>query len=150
MLESRGIAVPPLDFTGNAAGKSYAPLIEGLRAPHRYLERAEDFRALATQYDLVINPSRNESFGMAAIEVLAAGVPLLSSRTGVIEKVQRNPEMMFAPRDPQSLANAFGNLLARWNETDFGVAEAQTRIRERFLIGRTAAALDAAYEKLRG
>lgn len=149
LLESREIAVPSLDFTGNPAGKSYLPLLEGLRTPCRYLERAEDFRALATQYDLVINPSRNESFGMAAIEVLAAGVPLLSSRTGVIDQVQRKPEMLFAPRDPLSLANAFENVLRRWSEIDFGTKDAQDVIRERFLIVRTAENLNSAYSGLR-
>jgi len=64
-------------------------------------------------YDLVINPSRMESFGTAAIEVLAAGVPLLSSRTGVIEQVQESAEMLFPPHRPEALASALKNVLTR-------------------------------------
>lgn len=87
---------------------------------------------------------------MAAIEVLAAGVPLLSSRTGVIEQVQTNPELLFLPKDPASLANALENVFRHWNRIDFGVAEAQRRIREHFLIDRTATELDAVYRELLG
>lgn len=113
-----------------------------------FLGRVEGFRELVRSYDLVINPSRTETFGMAAIEVLAAGVPLLSSRSGVIEQVLTEPAMLFAPHNPQSLAMALENLLTRWHKMDFGVSTAQRAIREHFLIGHTAAKLDASYRML--
>ncbi len=56
---------------------------------------------LTREYELVINASRGETFGMAAIEVIAAGISLLSSRTGVIEKVIENEGLLFEPHiDP--------------------------------------------------
>ena len=87
---------------------------------------------------------------MAAIEVLAAGVPLLSSKTGVIEDVQTNPAMLFEPENPESLAQALRSVLERWSDTDFGVASAQRNIRRKFMIDHAAAALDAAFESLAG
>ena len=105
-------------------------------------------RDLVRGYDLVINPTRMESFGMAAIEVLAAGVPLLSSRTGVIEQVQKREEMLFPPSRPVALAAALQHLLTNWNTVDFGVARAQENIRSRFLIDHTVARIAAAYERL--
>ncbi|MDP2689485.1 MAG: glycosyltransferase family 4 protein, partial [Deltaproteobacteria bacterium] len=35
-------------------------------------------------FDIVVAPSRMESFGMAVLETIAAGVPLLASRTGIL------------------------------------------------------------------
>lgn len=149
ILLAGGMTSPAFDFTSDtpeARAWFSAPEIANVHC--NFLGRVEAFRDLVRGYDLVLNPSRNESFGMAAIEVLAAGVPLLSSRTGVIEQVQPNPEMLFPPRNPKALAHALANVLSRWNEIDFGVQEAQSRIRERFLIDRAAAKVDAAYRDL--
>lgn len=147
LLEEKGIAVPrEFDFTGVMPGPSNNDLkLERLTKTRcNFLGRVEAFRELVLGYDLVVNPSRAETFGMAAIEVLAAGVPLLSSRSGVIEQVLA-PGLLFAPHDPASLAAALETVLARWNETDFGVAQAQSAIREKFLVDRAVQKLDPAY-----
>jgi len=75
-------------------------------------------------------------------------VPLLSSRTGVIEQVLRAPEMLFRPAQPQELFAALQNLFMHWSEIDFRLAEAQGEIRRRFLIEGTVARLRAAYGRL--
>jgi glycosyltransferase involved in cell wall biosynthesis len=145
-------ALPPMtfDFTGDepAASANDLELSRLVSTRCNFLGRVEAFRDLVRDYDLVINPTRMESFGMAAIEVLAAGVPLLSSRTGVIEQVQERKEMLFPPAQPAALAAALRSLLANWIKVDFGVSRAQENIRSRFLIDHTVARLIAAYERL--
>ena len=151
-LLEREKALPPTNFcfTGDEPAISANDLklsrLTSMRC--NFLGRVEAFRDLVRGYDLVINPTRMESFGMAAIEVLAAGVPLLSSRTGVIEQVQEREEMLFPPSRPAALAAALQHLLTNWNTVDFGVARAQENIRSRFLIDHTVARIAAAYERL--
>lgn len=147
MLEARGVMLPAFDFTGDFSEKFYAQTLHNLGAACTPLPRTDNFKALVRSYDLAINPSRNESFGMAAIETLAAGVPLLSSRVGVLEQVLTDT-MLFPAQDPAALARALESLLSRWSDTDLGVAGAQELIRNKFLIERTAAKLDAAYREL--
>jgi glycosyltransferase involved in cell wall biosynthesis len=151
-LLEREKALPPtiFDFTGAepAAGANDLKLSRLISARCNFLGRVEAFRDLVRRYDLVINPSRMESFGMAAIEVLAAGVPLLSSRTGVIEQVQEREEMLFPPSQPAALAFTLRHLLENWNSADFGVSRAQENIRNRFIIDHAVARLTAAYEQL--
>jgi glycosyltransferase involved in cell wall biosynthesis len=147
-LEAIGWSLPAFDFTGDAAGKAYNSVLQKLNAECRFLGRIDAFRDLVRGYDLVINPSRNESFGMAAIEVLAAGVPLVSSRTGVIEQVIERPDILFPPTRPEILAETLGHVLTHWEQIDFGVERAQTNIRGRFLIDKAAAGLDDAYDRL--
>lgn len=150
-LEREG-SLPPLtfDFTGVKPARSENDLkLERLRIVKcNFLGRVEAFRELVRGYDLVINPTRMESFGMAAIEVLAAGVPLLSSRTGVIEQVMRNPEMLFLPHRPEAIASCLKNVFARWTEMDFELDRIQENIRRLFLIDRTVGSLSAAYTQL--
>lgn len=147
ILEEKGVSLPAaFDFTGVKPDPANNDLkLERLKKTRcNFLGRVEAFRELVLGYDLVINPSRTETFGMAAIEVLAAGVPLLSSRSGVIEQVLA-PGLLFATHDPASLAAALETVLTRWNETDFGVAQAQAAIREKFLVDRAVQKLEAAY-----
>jgi glycosyltransferase involved in cell wall biosynthesis len=144
-------ALPPMtfDFTGDKPARRTNDLkLARLATRCNFLGRVETFRDLVRSYDLVINPSRMESFGMAAIEVLAAGVPLLSSRTGVIEQVLESAEMLFPPARPAPLAAALRHVMANWAGIDFAVARAQENIRRRFLIDHTVARLTAAYAGL--
>lgn len=153
LLEQKGAKLPGnFDFTGTEPERANNDLkLERLsKIRCNFLGRVEGFRELVRSYDLVINPSRMETFGMAAIEVLAAGVPLLSSRSGVIEQVQLNPEMLFAPNDPAALAGALENLFRRWSDIGFGIDGAQKLIRAKFLIDHSAARLDQAYRGLLG
>jgi glycosyltransferase involved in cell wall biosynthesis len=138
------------DFTGAQPqlGAADAELSRLVGACCRFLGRTEKFKDLVLGYDLAINPSRMESFGLAALEVLAAGIPLLSSRTGVIERVQERAEMLFAPSDPAALAEALHRMFTRWSELDFGVVRAQELIRQLFPIEREASSLDAAYRRV--
>jgi glycosyltransferase involved in cell wall biosynthesis len=150
-LEQTGALLPiQFDFTGLPpdAGENDLQLTRLASTRCHFLGRTDEFRSLMLGYDLVINPSRMESFGMAAIEVLAAGVPLLSSRTGVIGEVQERPEMLFPPGRPNALAASLQNLLSRWSEIDFGVARAQENIRRKFLVDHTVTRLATVYDRL--
>jgi glycosyltransferase involved in cell wall biosynthesis len=152
-LEQQG-TLPKLqvDFTGAmpAPGDNDLKLSRLGNVACNFLGRVEKFRELVREYDLVVNPSRMETFGMAAVEVLAAGVPLLSSRTGVIEDVQTNPAMLFEAANPASLAQALRGVLGGWSEMDFGVAPAQRNIRQKFMIDHAAAAFDETLKELAG
>ncbi|MCC6946289.1 MAG: glycosyltransferase family 4 protein [Bradyrhizobiaceae bacterium] len=153
LMAERGARLPrQIDFTGdfpspaeNDLGLSRVP---GVR--FEFLGRVETFRDLVRSYDLVINPSRSDSFGMAAIETLAAGVPLLSSRTGVLPEVIQCEHMLFPPQRPEALALALDRLTRDWSMLNLGVVEAQEIIRERFSIERTAATVDRLYGNLVG
>ncbi len=151
-LLSQSSALPGLqiDFTGTMPKRGENDLKLGFLAEVecRFLGRVEKFRELVRGYDLVINPSRMETFGMAAVEVVAAGVPLLSSRSGVIEKVIASEAMLFAPNDPGALASALRNLFTRWSEIDFRLAQSQQNIRDRYMIDHAAAALHRSLTEL--
>jgi glycosyltransferase involved in cell wall biosynthesis len=140
-----------VDFTGRAPDPKKNDLKLGRiekYADCNFLGRVEDFRGTVLSYDLVINPSRHESFGMAAMETLAAGVPLLTSRTGVIGQVLDLEHMLFRPHDPEDLARALLNLMDNWERLDMGLAGCQNKILEKFNIDTTVDKLTEAYGAL--
>ena len=103
-----------------------------------FLGRQEAFVELVRRYDLVINPSRQETFGMAAVEVLAAGVPLLSTKTGVMGHVQSDSSMLVPPAQPRDMAEAIGYIWKNWETVNFNVSDCQSQIRKRFMTDSMA------------
>ena len=101
-----GLPALTLDCTGSPPDPQVTDMRLGKqrRGKFNFIGRVEQFVELVRGYDLVIHPSREESFGLAMLEVLAAGVPLVCSRAGVIERVQENGALLFEPNDPASQA----------------------------------------------
>lgn len=97
-----------------------------------FLERTEDFAARLADYDLVINASRRETFGMAALEALAAGRVLVSSRTGVVERVIDDPRLLFRPADPSDLARALAGLPELWTTAGPMIDAGRQRLRDTY------------------
>ncbi len=65
-------------------------------------------------YDLFCVPSATEALGVANIEALAAGIPVISTRVGGIPEVldQGNNGWLVEPGDPAALANAIRECIA--------------------------------------
>ncbi|ABK44916.1 glycosyl transferase, group 1 [Magnetococcus marinus MC-1] len=99
---------------------------------HRFIGFHEDFITLVQGYDLVLNPSHQESFGLAALEVIAAGIPLLSSRCGVIEQVIDTPDFLFPAGDAPALAQALLRMQSQWPPPIPLLSRFQQRLRQQF------------------
>jgi N-acetyl-alpha-D-glucosaminyl L-malate synthase BshA len=65
------------------------------------------------QADLFVLPSEQESFGLAALEALAAGVPVVACQVGGLPEVVRDGKTgrLVPPHDPRALAVAVLDLL---------------------------------------
>jgi glycosyltransferase involved in cell wall biosynthesis len=99
--------------------------------------------------DLVLVPSRKESFGMARIETIAGGVPLLTSRTGIAPYIMgEDSPWTFSPGDPDSLAEAWLCLPSVWPERQEAVIRWQQKLREEFMMDKTTEKLIKVYNKI--
>jgi N-acetyl-alpha-D-glucosaminyl L-malate synthase BshA len=67
----------------------------GLRDCVRFLGERGDMVALLQQSDLFLLPSQSESFGLAALEAMACGVPVVASDVGGVSEVVADGETGF-------------------------------------------------------
>jgi len=90
--------------------------------------------------DLLVLPSRRESFGLALAEAMACGLPVVATTAGAIPEVVENgvTGLLVPPDDPEALANAVVSLLSdRPRMQAMGAVGAQ-RVREHFTWHKVA------------
>lgn len=100
--------------------------------------------------DLFLLPSRNEAFGLAALEAMACGVPVIASRIGGLPEVVEHgvTGLLFDPDDTEAMAAAAIRLLSdpaghrRMSEA------AAARARERFDAARIVPRYEALYRRV--
>lgn len=100
-----------------AYGRELATRIEARGLTDRVTLRREsvsdpELRSLYAAADVYVFPSSRQSYGQAPLEALAAGTPVIvSAGAGVSEVLRDRPGVrVVAPRDPDALATAIGQL----------------------------------------
>jgi glycosyltransferase involved in cell wall biosynthesis len=112
----------------------------------RLLGRVEDAAALMHWFDVLAVPSLREPFGTVAAEALAAGTPVVATRSGGMEEYVR-PGVdgeLIEPGDPRALAEALDAVLARASST---VAAARAEAGARFDPDAVADAVAACFRE---
>ena len=126
-----------LDFTGDRpSGPEFDKLLAQSR-PYtlNFIGRSDNFIGLVRKYDLVVQPTQCESFGLAGFEVLSGGVPMLTTRVGDVVKVLKDSKWLCSPYSPADLASKLAIIAKTWGEPPFPIEEIQNRIRKDFHIG---------------
>lgn len=97
--------------------------------------------------DLYVQPSRREGFGVALVEAMATGLPVVATRSGGPEDiVTADSGLLVDPSDPEALAEGIGDALARLR--DFDSPAIASGIAARYGPKRVGAALVAIYREV--
>jgi glycosyltransferase involved in cell wall biosynthesis len=122
----------------------------GLGERVRLLGRVEDVTEILAAADVLAMPSRQEGLGVAALEAMAAGLPVIASRVGGLpEAVVDGATGVLVPvGDVGALAAAIASLAAGRDRARALGAAGAARVRERFTMAGMAAATLAVYRRL--
>jgi glycosyltransferase involved in cell wall biosynthesis len=121
------------------------PLLDSRMVVTGYLGGADRLAALAAA-DVFCLPATGEGLSMAALEALAAGLPVvLSPGCNLPEAAEYGAGVIVAP-EPEPLADALRPLLADAERQAAMGAAARRLVRERFTWASVAARLEAVYE----
>src|SRR5712671_1963007 len=104
----------------------------------RLLGWVEDVAKLLPTLDLFVSPSRSEPFGLAIVEAMAAGVPVVSTMSeGAREVIDDNQTGRLVPiGGVKALARAIDELLSNAEERSRLVKNAHIAVRENFSVER--------------
>jgi len=96
-------------------GESHRPiqrLVEAAQAPVELVGFVRSVWTELAEADLVLMPSRKEGFGLASLQALSAGVPIvLSARAGLAEFVTRADGCVLTAPEPTALVAALRDAL---------------------------------------
>ena len=135
---------------GGFIREDYA-LIEqlGLAENFRQLPFTDDVAAAIKGVDMVVMPSRWDACGLLAMEVLSAGVPLVSTDCiGLRCVVKNTPTTTVEPYNPEQLANAIEQELLSPSLDAF--KSYQSEAVSRFNLIRPAQELSDYYQTFKG
>jgi len=104
-----------------------------------------DIRPLLFAADVFAMPSRREGQGIAALEAMATGIPIVASRIGGLAEMLSDGEtaLLVSPNDPDALAVAFSRLQSdrrlRGNLAESALALVQSRYSLQTMLDTLAA-----------
>jgi glycosyltransferase involved in cell wall biosynthesis len=126
-----------------------ASLARNLDAPVHLPGRVPDVRAWLARADVLVHPVRWEGFGLAVLEAMLAGLPVVASRVSSLPElvVDGTTGVLVAPDDDTALAE--GVELALADAARLGAA-GRARARERFSVARMTEATISVYEEVVG
>ncbi|MEZ5980399.1 MAG: glycosyltransferase [Planctomycetota bacterium] len=122
-----------------------AALPAGRRALFVGRARAGDVLGAADAFCL---PSRAEGLGVAALEAMAAGVPVVATRVGGLAQAVGEAGLVVPSDDPDALAAALDRLASEDGLARRLAEAGRERVRSTFLFGAQAAAYAALYERV--
>jgi glycosyltransferase involved in cell wall biosynthesis len=115
----------------------------------RLIGWVHDVAKLLPKLDLFVSPSRSEPFGLAIVEAMAAGVPVVATMSeGAEEIIDDNQTGRLTPiGDVEALAKAMDGLLSDSEARSRLVKNAETAVRENFSIERMLSATEQVYRE---
>ncbi len=118
----------------------------------KLLGRLADVRPLLAAADVFAVPSRREGQGMAALEAMAAGVPLVAARVGGLADMLADGEtaLLVPPDDPDALAAALSRLQSDSRLRQKLVANALALVQERYALRPMLDAVAEVYREVSG
>jgi len=110
----------------------------------------DDMNAVLSSLTLFVSAARSEPFGLAIVEAMAAGLPIIATASeGAMEILEDGVTGKLVPSDnPEALANAINNLLDDPHERSRLALNAQRVARDRFSLARMASDTERLYREL--
>jgi glycosyltransferase involved in cell wall biosynthesis len=112
-----------------------------------FVDEPEELAAAATLY---VQPSRREGFGLAVLEAMAAGVPVVAAEVEGLRRLVTHglTGTLVRPEDPLALAEGILGVLEDPSGAQRRAAEARDAVRDRYSLDRCVDRLTAVYASL--
>lgn len=151
-LAAEGRALHAVVLGDGAALADWRALASELGVAERitFAGRVDNVPEWLAVLDLFVSPSLEESFGIAAIEAQAAGLPVVGTRVGGLLEVLNDGEdaLLVERADATALAQAMARVLDAPELASRLAAAGRRNVEDHFAIDRTAREHEALYREL--
>ncbi|OGQ81769.1 MAG: hypothetical protein A3F90_13515 [Deltaproteobacteria bacterium RIFCSPLOWO2_12_FULL_60_19] len=122
----------------------------GLQEEIEFVGFVSDVAAFLASIDLFVLPSLFEGLGVAALEAMAAGKPVIATEVGGLSELveDRRTGLVVPPGDAHALARAIGELVSQDDLMRELGENGRRRVAERFTMERMARQNEAYYYEL--
>ncbi len=122
----------------------------GLENDVRFLDFVNDMTAFLADIDLFVMPSLFEGLGVAALEAMAAGKPVIATRVGGLVEAVRDEVtgLLVAPGDAAALAQAITRLVQDRVLAASMAVQGRARVEQQFSLEQMASQNESYYYEL--
>jgi glycosyltransferase involved in cell wall biosynthesis len=122
----------------------------GLGGAVHFVGFQEEVYSCLAAMDVYVHPALMEGFGIAILEAMAMGKPVVASRVGGIPEVVRDglTGLLVSPGNPEALALALVRLLQDPNSRQGMGRAGKQRVEEHFTLEHTMSTLQGLYAQL--
>lgn len=120
----------------------------GLEERFLWLDWVDDTAELFAALDIFVSASHSESFGMAMLEAMACGTPVVPTDTDGARELIENSEDRVPINDPVKLAERISYLLVNPQERQRIADEAVHTAREKFSLERMVKETEGLYKEI--
>lgn len=114
----------------------------------KFIALVKDIRAKMNDWDIYIQSSLSEAFGLALAEAMGAGLAAIATRVGGIPELVGKTALLVRSKDPKALASAIMELAHHQNLRQTMGQHARKRIINQFSLEKTVENTAALYEKI--
>jgi glycosyltransferase involved in cell wall biosynthesis len=124
--------------------------LHGLTDCVTFLDWQAELAPVFAGWDVFALPSLEEGFGIAALEAMAAGLPVVATAVGGVPELVEDGRTgwLVPPANPDALADRLRDLLLDPEKRRAMGAAGQARARESFSVERMVTAISEIYEQL--
>lgn len=120
----------------------------GLNDRFTWLDWLDDIGPLLDATDIFVSPSHSESFGLAILDAMAAGTPVIATATDGAKELVDDRDALVPIKDPLALADAIRNFLDDDNRRKRLGENLRGSAREKFSLARMADATESLYREV--
>lgn len=113
-----------------------------------WLDWLDDLSPLLFAADIVVSPSHSESFGLAILDAMAAGTPVVATATDGAKELLKGTNALTPVKDPLALADKICEFLDDADRRHFLGAHLQASALENYGLDKMADATEAVYHKV--
>ncbi|MEO7660132.1 MAG: glycosyltransferase family 4 protein [Pyrinomonadaceae bacterium] len=115
-----------------------------------WLDWLDDIQPMLAAADLFVSPSHSESFGLAILDAMAAGTPVLATATDGAKELIQDANALVPIKDPIALADRICWLLTNENDRAALGKKLQVTAKEKYGLDRMVDATESLYHEVCG